>query len=429
MNPTGLEPIKPDRRDYSVVHTFGATVDPKGLPDSFSIYDGREVPNQNREDTRFTPAVRPLPMGCTGESQTFLAGIADGALYRPDDLYDHTPPGIDGQGRGMRESLKATKERGFVTQPDSEPVEKRKGYFNCYGAGKIDDFDATRIALWLNQGEKRGVTVGTYWYTEFNNPKPDHTLRVPSFNTNLGSLHNWVATGWKRIKDVDHLEVIPWMGSGYGNNGRAYMSRAIYNALMAQPYTGAFTFTKYQGNDPIPVGIRAIIDNFVYWFNNLIGNKPAVAEPKEQDTAPQKPLEPLPESNREKLHEMALLYLDQDASPSDIADDEVGCAESVSTILHEVYPDFPVKVSTIRLNEFLKADKRFKATLEAKPGNIIISPTVGKTIGHCGIFTEGQRILNNNSKNGLWQNTYSLDSWVKYFRYQKGLHLYFYEPL
>jgi hypothetical protein len=135
------------------VHTFGSTFDPKGLPASFSIYDGRVIHNQNLPDERFSPAGRPLPMGCVAETLTFLAGLQTGKTYVVDDFYKAIPPGDDG-GRNIRLGLKAAIDRGFEAN-DGTYGDKELAYFNCYGVGEIDDFEAARFGLWLNQQKKR----------------------------------------------------------------------------------------------------------------------------------------------------------------------------------------------------------------------------------------------------------------------------------
>ena len=266
---SGVNKIQPHRKDYSLLHTFGATLpEPKGFPDKFSIYDGREIPNQTSYDNRFRPSVRPLPYGCTGETQSFDASIQDKKLFHPDDLYDNTPPFTDGTGRDLRLSLQTTKERGFL-ESDGTFGYRRKQYFNVYGAGAIDDFDAARIALWINQDEKRGVSVGSWWYQEFMNPNGFGLLSLPSFRMEEASLHNYLVTGWKTINDQLCLEMIPWLGMNYGNNGLCYASRPLYNALLAQPYTAAFTNTKKDTGQPITIGIQAYIDHLVYMIRSL----------------------------------------------------------------------------------------------------------------------------------------------------------------
>lgn len=269
----GLDRLHPDRRDYSLLHTYGALApDPAGLPDNFSIYDGRVIPDQDEMDDRFTPAVRPLPYACTAEDRTFSAGLADGAVYPPDDFYFATSPGTDGVGRDMRLAFETAINHGFKLK-DGSLVGKRRAYFNCYAAGQIDDFDAARIALWINQNEKRGVSVGSWWYPNWvggNVPKSG-ILGLPSFNTKEATMHDWLITGWRTINGAVYLEGISWQGMFFGDHGKHYMSRPIYEALMAQPYTGAFTMTKFGSATPVPIGYQAILDHFVYFFRNLLG--------------------------------------------------------------------------------------------------------------------------------------------------------------
>lgn len=265
----GLLKIAAHTTDYSLVHTFGATpFDVKGLPEHFSVYDGRPIPDQNDLDSRFTPAIPPLPYGCTAETGTFDAAIQDAVdLYNPQDLYGNTPPG-DGGGRDIRKVLGTLISRG-PRKGDGVFGAKRTAYFNCYGANKISDFDAVRIALWINQSEKRGVWVGSWWYSEFNRPDANGILPLPSFNTTRATLHCYLVTGWKTIKDKPYLEVIAWQGKHYGKEGVVYLSEEIFNALMAQPYTGSFTITKVKGISPVPIGFQAIIDHLVYYLRNL----------------------------------------------------------------------------------------------------------------------------------------------------------------
>lgn len=265
---SGLSELKPDRRDYSLLHTFGAlATDPEGLPQNFTVYAGQEIPDQELLDTRFNPPLPQLFFGCTGEAGAFESGLQDDALYNPKDLYDSTPPYAETTGRDMRDMFNVLRTRG-PRAVDGSFGPARTAYFNCYGAGKIDDFDAARIALWINQYEKRAVYIGSYWYWGDN---PSVTLPVPSFKPSEATLHCYIAVGWQTGPDgAEYLLVIPWIGQLVGNNGVFRMSRVIYNALMAQPNTGAFTITKTSSLTPVPIGIQANIDHIVYLLNQFI---------------------------------------------------------------------------------------------------------------------------------------------------------------
>lgn len=139
-----------------------------------------------------------------------------------------------------------------------------------------------------------------------------------------------------------------------------------------------------------------------------------------------------PKSPCELVYEVSVASLGVDISPKDMAPDTLGCAESVSHILKSVFPDFPVLVSTVDLANHLFKDPRFKGTLQYKPGVIIVSPTGtgnGTLRGHTGIFHEGSVIASNTSKTGLWEENYTLSSWVDYYRIKGGLKIYFFEPV
>ncbi len=263
---SGLNLIYPNRKDYSLVHTFGGST--AGLPDNFSIYDGRIIPDQDADG---------LPFACTAYATTFIAGLEDGTSYPIKDFYLATPPGDNG-GRDIRTALSVAKNRGFLL-PDGTIGAKKGDYYNCYGTGKIDDFDASRIGCWINQQEKRGVTVGSWFYPEFvvnfvqgsgggtTHPAQNGIVPTPSFNTTQASLHNWTVTGWKTINGILYLEAESWQG-----NFLQYFSREIFNALMKQPYSGSFTLAKTPITGPVPVGLTAYYDHIVYVLVQFIRN-------------------------------------------------------------------------------------------------------------------------------------------------------------
>lgn len=146
---------------------------------------------------------------------------------------------------------------------------------------------------------------------------------------------------------------------------------------------------------------------------------------------PQPIPQPIPVlSNREKLHELALSSIGTDASPDDHAPDEFGCSESLSAIIQALHHDFSSEIlSTAQLANTLDDDKRFRRTVIPKRGCIIVSPRTSEINGHCGIWTEGERIISNDSKTGLMKNNYSFASWVKTFKEGRGLRILIWEPL
>lgn len=266
----GLAKILPHPKDYSFLHSqrsFGALIpDPEGLPADFSIYDGRSIPDQDMLDTRFTPPLKQLHFGCTGETGAFESGLQDGELYDPEDLYDNTRPYVSTTGRDMRDMLDTLRNRG-PRKADGTFGPKRTAYFNVYGAGKITDADAARIALWINQSEKRGVYVGSYWYSEFARKDAKGSLPIPSFKTQYAPLHAHLVVGWRTLPDgTVELQDLSWQGDDYGV---CWIPSVLYNALLAQPFTGAFTTTKQTSGTPIPIGYRAVIDHLIYFVREL----------------------------------------------------------------------------------------------------------------------------------------------------------------
>lgn len=151
--------------------------------------------------------------------------------------------------------------------------------------------------------------------------------------------------------------------------------------------------------------------------------------------SPQPFPQPLPQPKpKQKLidlvHAEALFSIGKDASPRNLAPQELSCAEGVSNLIHLVDPTFPGNViSTIELTRLLDLHDNYQQTRIPKPGCVIVSPRKGTTPGHAGIFTHGQRIISNDSKLGKMQNNYSLTSWAKEMRDRRGLKIYFWEPI
>ena len=130
------------------------------------------------------------------------------------------------------------------------------------------------------------------------------------------------------------------------------------------------------------------------------------------------------------LYDAAISFLSKDASPADKADDEVGCAESVSMVIREVLPDFPVITGTWTLWDRLKRDGRFLEVQAYEPGTIIISPTSGAKApfpGHVGIVGAGDVIMSNSSFTGLWRVSHTIDAWLEYYHEKGEYPVYFFK--
>lgn len=141
--------------------------------------------------------------------------------------------------------------------------------------------------------------------------------------------------------------------------------------------------------------------------------------------------EPTP-SKSSRLYFTAFTYIGHDASPKNLTDSELACAESLSNIIKEACPElqFPIFLSTRTLYNYLIASPSFKPVNEPQKGDIILSPTGtgNNTIrGHCGIVgritsPDGSLyVMSNTSKTGLWAANYTVKQWNAYFRDKGGI--------
>lgn len=141
-------------------------------------------------------------------------------------------------------------------------------------------------------------------------------------------------------------------------------------------------------------------------------------------------------STREMVHTYAKLAVGNDLSI--IVKDEVGCAESVSRILMGVDRTLlPMVIpGTASLDSELRNNPRYRAVAlgQVRPGDIVISPTVGGngrlSNGHVGILgavVGGERLIySNTSEGGLWTQNYTLRGWINRYQGIGGFQVKFY---
>ena len=126
-------------------------------------------------------------------------------------------------------------------------------------------------------------------------------------------------------------------------------------------------------------------------------------------------------------------YIGKDASPNDLAPDELGCAETVTTLLKKVYPETPILTYTPTFHDYLKNPKNgWYGVEEPMEEDVVISPTgLGKGTGHTGIVMNGGTIASNDSgivrkeNKGKFLKNYSVDTWKKSFS-KRGFPTLFY---
>lgn len=136
----------------------------------------------------------------------------------------------------------------------------------------------------------------------------------------------------------------------------------------------------------------------------------------------------------EKIFHYAWKLIGTDASPKDIASDEYGCAESVSTILADLFPPFQVVTGTYTLFMTLKGVPEFVEVSSPLAGDIVISPTGfggrgGILNGHVGIVGQNRIIMSNNSLTGKWDIHYTLDSWRERYQVLGGYPVKFFRRI
>lgn len=127
-------------------------------------------------------------------------------------------------------------------------------------------------------------------------------------------------------------------------------------------------------------------------------------------------------TNRDKLYQTAKRCIGQDMSEKL---DEYGCAEALNAVFKKAFGrDIGGDTSTYRMHNALNnpVEKRFEKVTEPLPGDIIISPTGygnGKVPnGHCGIISDNNKIMSNNSNTSLWDEHLNIFQWR--YRYEKN---------
>lgn len=122
------------------------------------------------------------------------------------------------------------------------------------------------------------------------------------------------------------------------------------------------------------------------------------------------------QSSRDKIYKAALAALGTDASPSDLAPDELGCAETVNAIVKKALGyEVGGTLSTNLMYKALLTSSKFIKVDQALPGDIIISPTGygnGKlSNGHVAIAGENDTIMSNSSATGTFESNYTQKTW------------------
>lgn len=257
---SGLKQTKPDRRDFDLIKTrihklSGVTT----LTDTYCVRNKQQrIPNQQAEDTHFTPPVPPLPLGCTDYGQATVCSYEDGELKNPLDLENITHANANG-GTDMRTSLKA------VTKVWSN----HPAYFRVLPQLGIDAFDTVRLAMLATSNEKRAVSVGSPFWLQWGAVGPNGILPPPDYDLHYATWHNWVIDGWDTLNNVTYLTCQMLQGTSYGNHGTAYITREQFNATMAVPGAMMFTIDRIMPGEQVQTVSLPFIQAIGSFLRNL----------------------------------------------------------------------------------------------------------------------------------------------------------------
>ena len=146
------------------------------------------------------------------------------------------------------------------------------------------------------------------------------------------------------------------------------------------------------------------------------------------------------DANRIKLYETALACLGIDASPSDAAPDEFGCADTVNEIYRKAFGGHFYEgnhLSTYYLYKALRSSFLFREVHIPVPGDIVISPTGFGTRknpdgslaipnGHVGYVMTDGKIASNDSRTGKFEINYTTNSWADRYVRRGGYFVKYY---
>lgn len=168
--------------------------------------------------------------------------------------------------------------------------------------------------------------------------------------------------------------------------------------------------------------------------------EPVITPDPEPVETPIEKLKPMPLTPSERLYNIAKSQLGVDASPRDLADDELACAETVNTLYEKAFGHkiCVPGLSTTQLYKEMSANTgKFRKIIlsrnsPTKKGWIIISPTNygnGRLAnGHTGIIGN-YGILSNDSESGLLKENYTLNSWFDRYYNIGGFPVIAFEPI
>ena len=258
----GTRSSRVDHRDFDFFKSFG-TIAPPTFPTEYFTDAGLWMPNQEISDViQGLPTIPPLPYGCTDYTQSDLANDELGQLLRnPLDLDNADHANASG-GIDIRTSLNAAIQLGWF-----------KYYFNIQANTPVlDFFDAIRLAAFSGAPEKRSVSWGTPWYSEWENAAQTQSIMPSPQSYDPANLpwHNSKLCGWKTINEIPYLINKSWQGTQIGDKGFLYFPREVVNAVMAVSGSVAFTATQAEVANVQTIDV-SVVQWIVSFMRNLLG--------------------------------------------------------------------------------------------------------------------------------------------------------------
>lgn len=144
---------------------------------------------------------------------------------------------------------------------------------------------------------------------------------------------------------------------------------------------------------------------------------PVIPVQNAPETTPE--LKPI-QSPSSRLYDLAFASQGQDLSKN--APNERGCAESLSRLINQIDPGFPILISTAAMMPYLR--KRYREVTVPEPGDIAIFPTTNGVTGHCGVWGKNH-VMSNTSATGKFEANYSFPDWLAVAK-RRGLPNYFF---
>lgn len=275
MIKNGVIPHKTDHRSYSYHKTFGSIGMPE-LPPEVNTDGGLWMPNQNTANMEFNNLFTE-PEGCTNFAQCDLASDYTKVLHNPAYLESKTHANALG-GYDIGKSFQAMIDNG-VQDAQGNITYPYKQYFQIQPHNGMDWFDTIRATLFLGINDNRSISIGTPWFSTFEQVGADGILKLPTnLDTTFTPWHDWKCAGYTTTNTAGQLirggetflRVKSWQGTSYGDKGWAYFDRATVNGLM-----GIYGTIALIGSPVAVPNIQTIDVSWVEWvfsFVRLVNN-------------------------------------------------------------------------------------------------------------------------------------------------------------